>query len=107
VPSTAPDRKGILELLDYSSNLKTPAFQRTVAWASQQVDEFWTDLTRALDAPPVDEYFLGLVVLDTDRSDSGRPAAAGAAAAVRLGDLPVRRMARLRSVGSRETPWDY
>lgn len=65
MPPTAPDRKGILELLDHSSNLKTPAFQRTFAWARQQVDEFWTDLKRALDAQPTDEYFLGLIVLDT------------------------------------------
>ena len=63
--STAPDRKGILELLDHGSNLTTPAFQRTFAWARQQIDEFWTDLTRALDAQPTDEYFLGLIVLDT------------------------------------------
>lgn len=65
MPSTVPDRKGILELLDHGSNLKTPAFQRTFAWARQQVDEFWTDLSRALDAQPTDEYFLGLIVLDT------------------------------------------
>jgi uncharacterized protein with ParB-like and HNH nuclease domain len=65
VPSPAPDRKGILALLDHGSSLKTPAFQRTFAWARQQVDEFWTDLKRALDAQPSDEYFLGLIVLDT------------------------------------------
>ncbi len=63
--SPAPDRKGILELLDHGSNLKTPAFQRTFAWARQQTDEFWMDLTRALDAQPTKEYFLGLIVLDT------------------------------------------
>jgi hypothetical protein len=65
MPPTAPDRKGILELLDHGSNLTTPAFQRTFAWARQQIDEFWTDLKRALDAQPTDEYFLGLIVLDT------------------------------------------
>lgn len=62
---TPPDRKGILELLDYGSDLETPPFQRTFAWGRQQIDEFWTDLRRALDAQPSDEYFLGLVVLDT------------------------------------------
>jgi hypothetical protein len=62
---TSPDRKGILELLDYGSDLETPPFQRTFAWGRQQIDEFWTDLKRALDAQPSDEYFLGLVVLDT------------------------------------------
>ena len=61
----APERKGILTLLDHDSNLKTPAFQRTFAWGRQQVHEFWTDLSRALDAQPSDDYFLGLIVLDT------------------------------------------
>jgi hypothetical protein len=45
--------------------LETPPFQRTYAWAGQQIDEFWTDLKGALDRQPTDEYFLGLVVLDT------------------------------------------
>jgi hypothetical protein len=62
---TPPDRKGILELLDFGSDLETPPFQRTFAWGRQQIDEFWTDLRRALDQQPTDEYFLGLVVLDT------------------------------------------
>lgn len=62
---TPPDRKGILELLDFGSDLETPPFQRTFAWKRQQIDEFWTDLRRALDNQPADEYFLGLVVLDT------------------------------------------
>ena len=65
VSTPAPDRKGILELLDHGSNLKTPAFQRSFAWGAQQVDEFWSDLKRALDqqSGPA-EYFLGLIVLD-------------------------------------------
>jgi hypothetical protein len=62
---TAPDRQGILALLDHGSKLKTPSFQRTFAWTGQQVDEYWTDLRRVLDVQPIDEYFLGLVVLDT------------------------------------------
>lgn len=62
---TPPDRKGILQLLDFESDLETPPFQRTFAWGRQQIDEFWTDLRRALDQQPTDEYFLGLVVLDT------------------------------------------
>jgi hypothetical protein len=62
---TPPDRKGILELLDYGSDLETPPFQRTFAWGRQQIDEFWADLRRAIDGRPADEYFLGLVVLDT------------------------------------------
>lgn len=66
MPTPAPARKGILELLDFSSNLKTPAFQRSFAWAGAQINDFWNDLTRALDEPtgPKD-YFLGLVVLDS------------------------------------------
>jgi hypothetical protein len=66
VALTGPERKGILALLDHGSNLKTPAFQRTFAWGAQHVNEFWADLERALDAQPTDDYFLGLVVLDTD-----------------------------------------
>lgn len=63
--AAAPERKGILELLDFTSNLKTPAFQRSYAWGTQQVDEYWNDLRRALDEQPGGaDYFLGLVVLD-------------------------------------------
>jgi len=62
---TSPDRKGILALLDHGSDLETPPFQRTFAWGGQQIDEFWADLKRAIDAQPSNEYFLGLVVLDS------------------------------------------
>lgn len=60
-----PQRNGILELLDSKDPLKTPPFQRSYAWERQEVDDYWTDLKRALDRQggPVD-YFLGLVVLD-------------------------------------------
>lgn len=60
-----PERKGILELLDYGSDLETPPFQRTFAWGAQQIDEFWADLVATLDGQPTDEHFLGLVVLDS------------------------------------------
>lgn len=65
MPTSNPDRKGILELLDFGSKLKTPAFQRSFAWGAQQVDEYWSDLQRALDqqSGPA-EYFLGLIVVD-------------------------------------------
>jgi hypothetical protein len=61
----APVRKGILEFLDFNSSLKTPAFQRSYAWEKLQINDYWNDLRRALDAPsgPA-EYFLGLMVLD-------------------------------------------
>jgi hypothetical protein len=60
-----PKRIGILELLDSSAPLKTPPFQRSFAWAKQQVDDYWGDLLRAIDASGgPDEYFLGLLVLD-------------------------------------------
>lgn len=64
--SPKPERKGILELLDPGSHLKTPAFQRSFAWERSQVHDFWTDLQRALDTSsgPAD-YFLGLLVVDS------------------------------------------
>jgi hypothetical protein len=45
--------------------LKTPPFQRSFAWGRAEIDDYWTDLRRAIDASggPAD-YFLGLVVLD-------------------------------------------
>ena len=60
-------RKGILELLDWGSALKTPAFQRSFAWTQDQVEDYWNDLTWALDRDggPVD-YFLGLIVVDEE-----------------------------------------
>jgi len=65
MPLPDPERRGILELLDSSKPLKTPPFQRSFAWARPEVDDFWSDLRRALDATggPSD-YFLGLIVLD-------------------------------------------
>ncbi|MDP9342996.1 MAG: DUF262 domain-containing HNH endonuclease family protein [Actinomycetota bacterium] len=65
MPTVPPQTKGILEFLDFNNNLRTPAFQRSFAWGRPQVDDFWNDLKRALDAPTGSEdYFLGLVVLD-------------------------------------------
>lgn len=62
---SAPARKGILELLDHGSSLRTPAFQRSFAWGKEHVTDYWDDLKRALDQEggPA-EYFLGLVVID-------------------------------------------
>jgi hypothetical protein len=56
---------GILELLDHGSSLKIPPFQRSFAWEEEQVNEYWSDLKRALDRDggPA-EYFLGLIVVD-------------------------------------------
>lgn len=69
-----PAKRGILELLDFDSSLKTPVFQRSFAWRNAQVDDMWTDLKRALDAPKgPDEYFLGLLVLDeSDQIQDGQ-----------------------------------
>jgi hypothetical protein len=63
-----PERKGILELLDSTEPLTTPPFQRTFAWDRPEVDDYWSDLKRALDTTggPTD-YFLGLIVLDDKR----------------------------------------
>jgi hypothetical protein len=60
-----PTGKGILGLLDFGHALKTPAFQRSFAWERPQVDDYFNDLTRALDVAggPAD-YFLGLIVVD-------------------------------------------
>jgi len=60
-----PERKGILELLDSKEPLTTSPFQRSFAWGRAEVDDFWTDLKRALDIIGGSaDYFLGLVVLD-------------------------------------------
>lgn len=74
MPTSAPESKGILELLDFSNTLKTPAFQRSFAWEGGQVDDFWNDLERALDTPTgPEDYFLGLIVLDdTDQIQDGQ-----------------------------------
>jgi hypothetical protein len=65
VATSPPTKKGILELLDFNSSLKTPVFQRSFAWRRAQVDDMWDDLKRAVDAPNgPEEYFLGLIVLD-------------------------------------------
>lgn len=69
-----PERKGILELLDPGSHLKTPAFQRSFAWGRAQIDDFWADLQNALDtASGSADYFLGLLVLDnSDQIQDGQ-----------------------------------
>lgn len=74
VPTSAPERKGILEFLDFNNALQTPAFQRSFAWGRAQVDDFWNDLKRALDASTgPEEYFLGLMVLDdSDQVQDGQ-----------------------------------
>ncbi len=66
MPSPDPVRNGILELLDFRHTLKTPAFQRSFAWERTHIDDYSNDLKRALDLPGGSEdYFLGLIVLDT------------------------------------------
>lgn len=62
--NSEPRRDGILRVLD-AGTLTTPAFQRSFAWEQAHIDEYWTDLQRALDTPGESaDYFLGLVVLD-------------------------------------------
>lgn len=63
-----PRRLGISQLLEPDHPLKIPHFQRSYAWKTKHVKEFWDDLKAALDASggPVD-YFMGLVVIDADR----------------------------------------
>jgi hypothetical protein len=63
----APDAKGVLELLGFDYALKTPSFQRSYAWEKHQVDDYWTDLRRALDhSGGTVSYFLGLMVFDDE-----------------------------------------
>ena len=62
-----PDAKGVLELLGFGYGLKTPSFQRSYAWERHQVDDYWSDLKRALDhSGGTAPYFLGLMVFDDD-----------------------------------------
>lgn len=75
MPASQPVNRGILELLDLANPaLATPAFQRSFAWAQDQVDDYWRDLKRAIDATGgPDDYFLGLLVLDdSDQIQDGQ-----------------------------------
>jgi hypothetical protein len=74
VAEATPVRKGILELLDFSSSLKTPASQRSFAWEREHVDDYWNELQRALDLPGgLEDYFLGLIVVDnSDQIQDGQ-----------------------------------
>jgi hypothetical protein len=65
MPGSEPTSRGVLTLLDAGAALATPSFQRSFAWRREYIEEYWTDLRRALDADggPTD-YFRGLVVLD-------------------------------------------
>jgi hypothetical protein len=57
-----PEAKGIGQLFDSSSPLRTPIIQRSYAWKQDQVNEFWDDLSDARDAGRY--HFLGLIVVD-------------------------------------------
>lgn len=50
---------GIADLL--RGSLRVPVYQRAFAWGVEQVEEFWSDLSAALDSDER-EYFLGTVV---------------------------------------------
>lgn len=60
-----PDAKGVIQLLGFDYALVTPSFQRSYAWERHQVDDYWSDLKRALDhSDGTAPYFLGLMVFD-------------------------------------------
>jgi Protein of unknown function DUF262 len=43
-----------------SASFEIPQFQREYSWAKEEVSEFWSDLSRSLNA---DSYFIGLIIL--------------------------------------------
>lgn len=48
--------------------LSIPDFQRSYSWTEENVDDYWNDITRAMEDQ--EDYFLGTVVLaDIDQSD--------------------------------------
>lgn len=49
-----------------SSTFMVPQFQREYAWLSDEVSDFWTDLSNNIDN---ESYFLGLVILTEDEDD--------------------------------------
>ena len=61
-----PTAKGIADLFDTTSPLKTPVIQRPYAWKTIHVREYLQDLSAAKDAGRY--HFLGLIVVD----DEGR-----------------------------------
>jgi hypothetical protein len=61
------DTLGIATLLK-NRQLKVPVHQRSFAWKTDQVTDFWNDLRQAVDARQP-EYFLGSVVLTQPGND--------------------------------------
>ena len=61
--SSEPKRDGILRVVD--AVLYNPGLPTLICVEQAHIDEYWTDLQRALDTPGESaDYFLGLVVLD-------------------------------------------
>lgn len=46
-----------------TNTFAVPPYQREFAWTADEYQEFWSDISRSLDA---DSYFLGLIILTTD-----------------------------------------
>lgn len=60
---------GIGEILR-NNRLVVPQFQRSYCWkVEQEVQDYWTDLSRAIQAGTDEEYFLGTIVLTQDGPD--------------------------------------
>jgi hypothetical protein len=73
-PVTTPtrfhtDTVGIADLLR-ARQLRVPLHQRSYTWVSEQVDDYWSDLLKALKTGQA-EYFLGSTVM-TSPTDSPR-----------------------------------
>ncbi|WP_405545568.1 DUF262 domain-containing HNH endonuclease family protein [Streptomyces phaeochromogenes] len=60
---------GIGEILR-NNRLVVPQFQRSYCWkVDQEVQDYWTDLSRAIQTGAEEEYFLGTIVLTQDGPD--------------------------------------
>jgi hypothetical protein len=61
------DLDGIGHVLE-DSELAVPIYQRSYAWADDQITDFWGDLRTAIGSTDPD-YFLGTLVLSTENTD--------------------------------------
>ncbi|MGW0477520.1 DUF262 domain-containing protein [Streptomyces coeruleorubidus] len=60
---------GIGEILR-NNRLIVPQFQRSYCWkVDQEVQDYWTDLSRAIETGTEEDYFLGTIVLTQDGPD--------------------------------------
>jgi|GEM_PF-4572411 len=62
VQKPEPTARGIGELFESASPLRTPLIQRSYAWTESNVDDYWRDLAQARLEQRY--HFLGLIVID-------------------------------------------